>query len=341
MTSVIEAHRKYTMDDKFIQLDPQNLKNFGLITGTYIGAMGGKSPYSTRFIASCSITALYREDLSGKPAIKAGQALEKVLLDYVNKISNVEIIPAEELGQDKKGDHNSWRSDFDHPIFGGHVDAITSDGRIVEVKTTTNPTLWTNGQIPEYYHLQASLYAVLSGVEDIIFIVGFLDTEDVSDPSRFRPTADNVLILETKLHPEIKQIMDESERYYKDYILKGKIPIPANPSKKEQEVIDILKAQLEENLTPMVQEYESLVKQLEELKPIEERAAWLKDAIKLNMLHNNISEATSSTNAYYISESVRTTVDTDALKQAGIYDRYSKETFSKQLKIKKLKGSEY
>lgn len=88
----------------------------------------GVSPYATPFTTTTKLMGVWNEDLSDKPAIKVGKALEERIIDYViakhPELGNV--FKAEEVYEQRKGNHEDWASDFEDDVFAGHVDGIVS-----------------------------------------------------------------------------------------------------------------------------------------------------------------------------------------------------------------------
>lgn len=93
------------------------------------------------------------------------------------------ITPTDVYGEDyfKK----TWGDFFrDTPIFGGMWDYLLVDKEgkpqtVLEMKTTKRSEDWVE-DVPEYYALQAALYAYLLGVDDVIMVcsvLGDFDTE--------------------------------------------------------------------------------------------------------------------------------------------------------------------
>lgn len=330
MTKVHAAYQPFIKDGTAYVTETAPRK----VTGTAVGGIIGCSPWETPFSIACRLLNLYIEDISDKPAVKAGQVLEAPILDYL-RARGYDAIPAEEVFEARKGEHGQWAQDFEDPIFGGHVDGITADGAIIEVKTTSNPEPWLNG-IPEHYWLQASLYAHFMGADRIIFAVGVLGRDDTSNPHAWRPDEDNTFVFEVEVHPDIEKNVEYIREWYADYIAQGRTPEPDLSNEKDCAIIRALDAQIDEP-DALMDELEAIERNLEEYKALKDRADEIKELMILRLDHMNETTVSSAFRTYTLTESNRTTVDTDALKRDGLYEKYSKSTKTRTLRAKRRK----
>lgn len=304
------------------------------VTGTAVSGILGLSPWETPFSIACRLLGLYREDIDDKPAVKAGKILEGSIIEHL-RTRGYDTLAAEDVFSARSGDHGTWEHDFDDPIFGGHVDGITADGAIVEIKTTSNPESWIEG-VPEHYWLQASLYAHFLGADRIIFAVGVLGREDTSNPYGWAPTEENTFIYEVEKHPDLDKYLTYIREWYSDYILEGCTPDPDLGSERDTEIIEVLDAQLDDPQS-LLGELESVQDRIKEMKELTDRESRLKELLVLHMDHNRITAVDGDRMTYTLSSSTRTAVDTDALKRDGLYDKYSKRTTVRSIRAKKRK----
>jgi hypothetical protein len=210
------------------------------ITGAKIGGIFGLSDFSTPFKVACELARIYPGDPPNK-YIDAGNILEPVLRDYLGH--NVTKMLRESLHVDENTkiaveppvEKESCQYDHfhDNKLFGGMVDGyITKNGKrdsILEIKTSGSKDKWMdeNGSmncIPSSYMMQASLYAELSHLDRVVFLVGFLEEDDYRWPSRWKPSSDNTAIIVVDKMSEISQKMAEAEIWYKEYVMKGYTP---------------------------------------------------------------------------------------------------------------------
>ena len=165
-------------------------------TGTRFAAIMGLNQWTTPFNTWCAITRTYEEPFEDTIYTLAGKAIEPKQADYMKEkyFWKKLITPTDVFGKDyfKK----TW-GDFFHeqPIFGGMWDYlfVDKDGKpvtVMEMKTTKRAEDWVDG-IPEYYALQAALYAYLLGVDDVIMVCSILEDKDYDKPEEFVVTADN------------------------------------------------------------------------------------------------------------------------------------------------------
>lgn len=314
----------------------------GKITGSYIAAVVGRSPWETPFSAAAHILGLYKEDIGDLPAVRTGVVLEPVILNYVRDQG---VLPACEVFGDPEdyneygqhvGEHSVWKMDWEDPVFGGHVDGITEDGRIVEVKTTSAPEEWLKG-VPEHYWLQASLYARGLGANAIKFVVGFVDPEAVSNPWKWKPEG-NVSVFDVELHPKIDEYMDYCRQWYAEFIENMRTPIPDMSSDIDTHIVRSLEAQLmtQDDMLTLVDQYTQCEEQIAELDAVVKLKDELKSQIMLFMQKNEMQYITGTKKAYKRITSKRTIVDSDALKKDGIYDKYTKESVSDSFRATKM-----
>lgn len=222
------------------------------ISGSKIGAILGYSEFATPFKVACELAGIYPGDGPNK-YIDAGNILEPVIRDYVGHSATRMLTEA--LGEDGKfaielpvpKEMCGYDHFHDSKLFGGMVDGyVLKDGKrdsIFEVKTSSHRDSWTDSdgnitKVPMGYLLQASLYAELSGLDRIVFAVGFLEESDYQGPSRWKPTSDNTYLV-VKEKPDMAPYLSEAESWYREYILSGYTP---EWSDKDAELLKYLRA---------------------------------------------------------------------------------------------------
>ena len=270
-------------DCKVIRFDPSNL---GKITGSRFQAVLGDDTYMTEFAAACLIARIYSEYEKTKYT-EAGELIEPVIRKYVgangydmlkdalclspeDRFGVEEPVPKKECG-------------FDHfkdsPIFGGMVDGyIRVNGKrraVLEIKTASSREKWTDAQgeitkAPENYILQASLYAELSGLDEIVFAVGFLEDSDYENPEGWKIGDDNFYVIHMK-KKDISEEMDIGRRWFEKYIMNGVTP---EWTEKDSEIVDCFYVKklnfVSDDLTDLIKRYaDSQDSELE--REIEER----------------------------------------------------------------------
>ena len=332
---IIPSRVPFELNDGVVTTQPSDRK----VTGTTLSTLVGKSPWGTPFSTACRLLKVYNEDISDKPAIKAGQILEHVIVDYVNEEYEIGIIKGDDIFGGQPEDYNTWKSHFDDPDFSGHLDGILADGTVVEVKTGSRPQDWVDKDgniiIPENYHIQASLYARMTGVDKLLFVFGHVTPADRSNPYKWEPEG-NVHIFNAELHPEIDDIIEEGRKFLNTYIRKGVSP-QAQDNKIDNEILDILEVQTNADLQAELAEYVDKYN-----KEIREKTKLLDDAkdklkIATGYSNNGALDLKNKSGKYSVTVSTRKVarVDNDLLKKEGIYEKYLKETQYQVLSVKR------
>jgi hypothetical protein len=253
--------------------------------------------------------------------------------------------PADIFGEDyfKK----TWGDFFGSvPTFGGMWDYLLYDengkpNAVLEMKTTKRSEDWAN-DVPEYYALQAALYAYLLGVDDVIMVASFLDTKDYEQPEKFVPSAKNTITVEFKVserYPNFNIMINSALYWWESHVVTG-----ISPDYDEKRDADILKALRTNNVTPdtnidaVIAEAESLKAELEAVYAAvaekEKRLKTLTDHIKKYLTgafrpHDIAVERNGGKYVWSVTKTESYELDKDAIKADGLFDKYSrkKETF--------------
>ena len=157
-----------------------------------------------------------------------------------SRVAVEEPVPKEQCGYDHF--HNER-------VFGGMVDGyIIMDGKrsaILEIKTSSDRSKWLDEDggytnVPMSYMLQASLYAKLSNLDRIVFLVGFLEESDYDRPKQWVPTKENTFVI-VKDRLDMDGYMDDCVKWYDEYMKGGYTP-EWTDSEDDQVVLKYLKA---------------------------------------------------------------------------------------------------
>lgn len=240
-------------DERTVVFDTYRLKK---ITGTRVAPILGLSEFASPFKVACELAGLYPGDKANR-YIDAGNILEPVLREYLgtranallkeplqvpdgSKVAVEEPVPKEQCGYDHF--HNE-------KVFGGMVDGyILMDGKrnsILEIKTASDREKWRDEDggftnVPMAYMLQASLYATLSNLDRIVFLVGFLEDADYDRPKQWVPTPENTYIV-VKPRLDMTEYMKRCVDWYDEYMKGGYTP-EWSDSEDDQTVLKYLKA---------------------------------------------------------------------------------------------------
>lgn len=82
--------------------------------------------------------------------------------------------------------------------------------------------------IPEYYALQAALYAYLLGVDNVIMVASFLEEKDYANPEQYKPSVKNTITKEFKVserYPDFADKVARVEKWWKDHVDSGISPV--------------------------------------------------------------------------------------------------------------------
>lgn len=312
------------------------------LTATRFATVLGLNPWSTPFEVWCEITRTYQKPFEDTIYTLAGKTIEPKQANYMKKsyfMTNI-VTPTDIYGEDY---FNRTYGDFfkDEPIFGGMWDYLLYDDNkkpvtVLEMKTTKRAEDWEN-DVPEYYALQAALYAYLLGIDDVIMVASFLAEKDYKDPSQYVPSAKNTITVPFKVserYPDFKKRIKKAKKWWKDHVESG-----ISPAFDEKKDADILKELRTNTLNPET-DLETLIKEGEELKaeidrlsapltPLENRLKIVTDIIKqhaLTQFRDGDKKVSISGNKYEwsVSRTESTEIDKDGLKADGLLEKYTR-----------------
>jgi predicted phage-related endonuclease len=317
------------------------------ITATRFATILGLNPWSTQFAAWCEITKTYQEPFVDTIYTKAGKTIEPKQIEYMRHAYGMYNLktPTDIYGTDyfKK----TWGDFFhDTPVLGGMWDSLLVDGKgepeaVLEFKTTKRAEDWSN-DVPEYYALQAALYAYLLDVDDVIMVASFLSPENYAHPEDFLPGTNNTITREFKVserYPNFGGMVAKANAWWENHVVTG-----ISPDYDEKKDADILKALRTNELPPdtnidaLIAEAESLKTELEAVyASVADKEKQLKavtEQIKKHLVGafrpNDVAvEHKGGQYIWSVSKSESYELDKAALQADGLFDKYSrkKETF--------------
>ena len=331
--------------DKHIQVTPP--KRPKKITGTRFASILGLNSWSSPFKAWCEITRTYEEKFVDTIYTLAGKVIEPKQAEYMKKayamynLKSPTDIYGENYFQKTYGD---FFRDWD--VLGGMWDYLLYDDEgkpsaVLEMKTTRRSEDWAN-DIPEYYALQAALYAYLLGVDDVIMVASFLETKDYEKPENFIPSAKNTITVEFKVserYPNFNPMVAATKQGWDEYVVTG-----ISPDYDEKKDAEILKALRTNSLEPNA-DIDALIAEAEALKTDldavyaavaegEKRLTEVTDQIKKHLAGafrpNDIAvEHKGGKFVWAVTRHESTEIDKAAMQADGLLDKYSrkKETF--------------
>lgn len=337
------------LDSKQIQITPP--KRTKKVTGTRFATILGLNPWSTPFEMWCAITKTYEKPFEDTIYTIAGKTIEPKQAEYMKKSYGMDLItPTDRYGQDYF--NKSWGDFFpENPYFGGMWDYLGVDENgtvdtVLEMKTTKRIEDWQN-DAPEYYALQAALYAYLLGVDNVIMVASFLEEKDYEDPSKFVPNIKNTITVEFKVserYPDFERMVAEVKSWWGEYVTGGISPV--YDEKKDAEILAALRTH---NLTPdtdidaLIKEAEGLKKEVDmtaaAIADKEKRLKEISDIIKEHAMTqfrdgDKKVEIKGSTYTWTVSRSETTTIDKKALEADGLLEKYQKKSEQYRMTVK-------
>lgn len=219
------------IDSNRVKITPP--KNPKKLTGTRFAAVMGLNRWNTPFKTWCEVTRTWQEPFKDTIYTIAGKIAEPKQAEYMRRayfMSNLRT-PTDIFGENYF--KRTWGDFFpDTKILGGSWDYILVDpdgtpNTVLEMKTSKRVEDWAE-DIPEYYALQAALYAYLLGIDDIVMVASFLQSADYEEPEKFQPSSENTIIRPFKLserYPNFKRdYIDVATKWWNEHVLTGISP---------------------------------------------------------------------------------------------------------------------
>lgn len=327
------------LDTKQLKIVPP--KKPKKITGTRFAAIMGKNTWNTPFKTWCEITRTYEEPFEDTVYTIAGKTIEPKQAEYMRRAYFMTGLktPTDIFGE------NYFKRTFgdffkDEPIFGGMWDYLLYDesGKpttVLEMKTTKRSEDWEN-DIPEYYALQAALYAYLLGVDSVMMVASFLEDKDYKAPEAFVPSSKNTIVIPFKVserYPDFDKLIKKAEKWWKSCVEGG--VSPTFDEKKDADILKVLRTNTlnpETDIESVMEEAEALQEEIERVSATvadkEKRLKTLKDIIKeqaMKSFRDSDESVTLKSKRYVwaVSRTERKDIDKDALKADGLLDKYS------------------
>ena len=317
------------------------------LTGTRFASIFGLNPWSSEFEIWCAVTKTWEKPFVDTIYTAAGKVIEGLQIDYMRKAYGMYNLrtPTDIYGEDyfKK----TWGDFFrDTPVLGGLWDSLLVDENgkpeaVLEFKTTKRAEDWAN-DVPEYYALQAALYAYLLGVDDVIMVASFLEPKDYEEPEKFVPSANNTITVEFKVserYPNFNIMINTALYWWESHVVTG--ISPDFDEKKDAEILKALRTNdvaPDTNIDALITEAENLKTELEavyaSVSDKEKRLKTVTDQIKKCLTgafrpHDVAVEHKGGKYVWSVTKHVSTELDKAAIEADGLLDKYSrnKETF--------------
>ena len=329
------------LDSDAVKIPPP--KNCKKLTGTRFATILGLNPWSTPFEVWCEVTRTYQKPFEDTIYTIAGKTIEPKQAEYMKQsyfMRNL-VTPTDIWG---KNYFKTTRGDFfpENDVLGGMWDYLLYDKNgkpisVLEMKTSKRVEDWKD-DIPEYYALQAALYAYLLGVDDVIMVASFLEETDYENPDAFKPTAKNTITVPFKVSERYRNFESSYIQYalnwWNKYVLSG--ISPPYDEKKDAEILKALRTAHvdtgKEDASKLIREAEALKAKIDAAKNAisgdEKRLkaitdGWKKDAIKqFDTMAVDRVEIQGSASKWTVTKSESMELDTDAMKADGVYEKY-------------------
>ena len=328
------------LDGNRIQITPP--KRSKKLTGTRFATILGLNPWSTPFEIWCEVTRTYQKPFEDTIYTVAGKKIEPKQAEYMKQgyfMTNL-VTPTDVWGEDY---FKKTYGDFvpDSKVLGGMWDFLLYDkngkpNTVLEMKTSKRVEDWKD-DVPEYYALQAALYAYLLGVDDVIMVASFLEPADYDNPEAFVCSPENTITRPFKLserYPDFeKKYVTPALKWWEEHVKTG-----VSPAYDEKKDAEILKALRTNNLSPetdvaaLVKEAEALKAKLDahcaEMAEDEKRYKVLTDLIKksaINQFRDGDTKVSIAGAAYNweVSRTSTSKIDKDAMKSDGVLEKYT------------------
>ena len=302
------------------------------IGGSDAGAIMGLNKYTTPL----SIY-LAKKDLSrfgGNKATEWGNILEDPVRQKAREELGIEIETVPGMFTSK--DYNFMNANFDGLVFIDGEKEIA--GTVVsglgghEIKTSRNGDGFGDDEVPDSYYAQVQHYMAVTGLTFFVLSVFIIDKYE----GRHYVIPRNDAF--------IADLINAEKDFWENNVLANQAPAPTG-NENEFELIKGLpmpaSIELDDDCAPLLEQREMLDMQIKnltsELNSVKEQLL-----MRIYNATSDVSEdntkviATCGNWKMTVTTQVSHRVDTSALKKAGVFDNYSKESISKVLRFSKV-----
>lgn len=305
------------------------------IGGSDAGAIMGLNKYASPLIVYMQKKGV--DGFKGNKATEWGHILEDPIRQKAAKELDVEIITVP--GMYKSKEHEFMNANIDGLMLIPDGKKLCLNGMEAtglvghEIKTSSRGEGFTEDEIPDSYFCQVQHYMAVTKLDYFVLTVFFLNSK----------SGRHYLI---KRNDEfINSLINAETDFWENYVLTNTAPAPIGLDS-ENEYLKNLPVNA---VIQLDSESEKLIcEEIEidtKIKDLTQKQKELKNAIllKLSELSDDAEDAertTATVGVYKVTynRQVRKSLDTDALKKAGIYAAYAKETSCKVLRISEVKA---
>lgn len=297
------------------------------IGGSDAGAIMGFNKYATPLSVY-----LAKKDMShfeGNAATEWGNILESPIREKAKEELGIQIetVP----GMFTSAKHPFMNANLDGLVFVDGEKEIA--GSVVsglgghEIKTSRTGDGFTADEIPDSYYCQVQHYMAITGLPFFVLTVYIID----------RYEGKHYVIPRNDYF--IERLVKQEGDFWNFNILQNNMPAPTG----NENEADLIKSLPMAESIQLDAETENVIEKLQEvkaqIKELETEKTSLEESVKLAMFNASDNENAEKTTAICggwkitYNTQTRTTADSDALKKAGLFESYSKTTFSKVMRI--------
>ena len=304
------------------------------IGGSDAGAIMGLNKYATPLSVYFA-----KKDLAvheGSKAAEWGNILEDPIRQKAREELGIEIETVPGMFTNKE--HDFMNANFDGLVFVEGEKEIA--GSVVsglgghEIKTSRTGDGFTTDEIPDSYYAQVQHYMAVTGLTFFVLTVFIFD----------QYTGRHYVI--PRNEEFIERLIEAESTFWNDFVLANVMPAPTG-NENELDLVKALpmseKITLSEDTEQLLEEKVAIDSQIEDLK---KKSDILKEQVLIKMSEASCGKDSLKTiktiavcGRWKISLNTQVSkrVDTNALKKAGVYDEYAKESVSRVLRITKAK----
>jgi putative phage-type endonuclease len=302
------------------------------IGGSDAGAIMGLNKYSTPL--SVYLAKKDFASFEGNKATEWGNILEDPVRQKAREELGIEIETVPGMFSNKE--HGFMNANFDGLVYVEGDKEIA--GSVVsglgghEIKTSRTGEGFTNDEVPDSYYAQVQHYMAVTGLTFFVLTVFIFDRYE--GKHYVIPRNDEFINL----------LIERETDFWENNVLADIAPSPTG----NENEIDLVKSlpmaeeiDLDDECESLLDEKERLDEQIKELTT---KADAIKEQILLRMSQCSNGEgatkavATCGNWKITLNTQVSKRVDTNALKKAGIYEQYAKDSVSRVLRITKSRG---
>ena len=303
------------------------------IGGSDAGTIMGLNKYSSPLVVYSQKKKI--QGFKGNKATEWGHILEEPVRQKSREELGYEIITVP--GMYRSREHDFMNANIDGLMYIPAERPLSLNGNEAsglvghEIKTSSRGEGFAGDDIPDSYYCQVQHYMAVTSLEYFVLTVFFLSTK----------TGRHYLIPRNDTF--IQSLIDNETDFWENYVLKNVVPEPTGIDAEAEYLKNVPLASdivLDDETEELIAQERNLDEKIKELS--REQAA-MKNKIICKLISDGgespekVSAAAGRFRISYNTQ-VRKSVDTAALKKAGLFDEYAKESSSRVLRISEVKA---